>query len=81
MSTVESATTATLVQALLPFFVLDVLGMSSEATATVPAISYFCSLLASMALQQMAWSSQRLRLFFAFGSAIWIAAAAGEIRL
>ncbi|KAJ3674596.1 hypothetical protein LUZ60_005212 [Juncus effusus] len=59
-------------QSLLAFYVINDLGMGNSSKASVPAIIYICSFVISIVLQEMKWSSWRIKSFFTIGAILWI---------
>ncbi|KAI3977906.1 hypothetical protein MKX01_036746 [Papaver californicum] len=68
-------------QALLAFYVINDLQMAQSSKALVPAIIYLCSFVVSIILQEMKWTSSRLKACFTAGSIMWILSGAGIIIL
>ncbi|KAJ4769549.1 Major facilitator superfamily protein [Rhynchospora pubera] len=64
-------------QSLLAFYVMNDLGMAPSSKASVPAIIYICSFIISVVLQEMKWSSWRIKSFFSIGAILWIFSGAG----
>ncbi|KAF3322051.1 major facilitator superfamily domain-containing protein 12-like protein [Carex littledalei] len=64
-------------QSLLAFYVINDLGMGQSSKATVPAIIYICSFIISVILQEMRWSSWRIKSFFTIGAVLWIFSGVG----
>jgi Na+/melibiose symporter-like transporter len=63
-------------QALLPFYLIDDLRMEESSKAVVPALIYSCSFLASIVLQELRWTSFKLKAVFAMGAGLWVASGA-----
>ncbi|KAI4311525.1 hypothetical protein MLD38_036411 [Melastoma candidum] len=59
-------------QAYVAFFVVDDLQMPHSAKALVPAIIYICSFVVSVILQEVEWSSQRLKAYYSVGGILWV---------
>uniref|UniRef100_A0A0D6R0H1 Major facilitator superfamily (MFS) profile domain-containing protein n=2 Tax=Araucaria cunninghamii TaxID=56994 RepID=A0A0D6R0H1_ARACU len=59
-------------QALLAFYLIDDLQMAQSSKAVVPAIIYICSFMASIILQELQWTSYRLKAFFTAGAVLWM---------
>ncbi|MCL7042168.1 hypothetical protein MKW94_024233, partial [Papaver nudicaule] len=68
-------------QALLAFYVINDLEMAQSSKALVPAIIYVCSFVVSIILQEMKWTSSRLKACFTAGSIMWILSGAGILIL
>ncbi|XP_072987381.1 uncharacterized protein [Typha latifolia] len=64
-------------QALLAFYVINDLEMNQTSKASVPAIIYICSFIVSVILQEIRWTSWRLKTFFTAGSILWMFSGAG----
>lgn len=59
-------------QAFLAFYVINDLRMAQSSKASIPAMIYICSFVVSILLQELTWTSQRLKAFFAVGGVLWI---------
>ncbi|KAF3452650.1 hypothetical protein FNV43_RR03083 [Rhamnella rubrinervis] len=68
-------------QAYLAFYVINDLRMAQSAKALVPAIIYIFSFVVSVALQEIGWTGQRLKVYFTVGGILWIFCGAGIIIL
>ncbi|RZC56790.1 hypothetical protein C5167_015648 [Papaver somniferum] len=68
-------------QAFLAFYVINDLQMAQSSKALVPAIIYVCSFVVSIILQEMKWTSSRLKAGFTAGSIMWILSGAGILIL
>lgn len=68
-------------QAFLAFYVINDLQMAQSSKALVPAIIYICSFLVSIVLQEMAWTGQRLKVFYSAGGILWIFCGGGILLL
>ncbi|RZC70761.1 hypothetical protein C5167_033908 [Papaver somniferum] len=68
-------------QAFLAFYVINDLQMAQSSKALVPAIIYVCSFVVSIILQEMKWTSSRLKAGFTVGSILWILSGAGILLL
>ncbi|CAM8966754.1 unnamed protein product [Rhodiola kirilowii] len=68
-------------QAFLAFYVVNDLQMSQSSKALVPAIIYVCSFIVSIVLQEMTWTSRRLKVFYSVGGILWVACGAGILIL
>ncbi|ONK59577.1 uncharacterized protein A4U43_C08F7890 [Asparagus officinalis] len=64
-------------QSLLAFYVINDLEMTQSSKALVPAIIYICSFVVSIALQEIKWTSWRLKAFFSAGAVLWMLSGAG----
>ncbi|KAI3873099.1 hypothetical protein MKX03_031475 [Papaver bracteatum] len=68
-------------QAFLAFYVINDLQMAQSSKALVPAIIYVCSFVVSIILQEMKWTSSRLKAGFTAGSIMWILSGTGILIL
>lgn len=68
-------------QAFLAFYVINDLQMAQSSKALVPAIIYICSFIVSVLLQEMTWTSQRVKTIYAAGGALWVFCGAGILFL
>ncbi|ERN04444.1 hypothetical protein AMTR_s00133p00099940 [Amborella trichopoda] len=68
-------------QALLAFYVIDDLHMTQSSKASIPAIIYICSFMASVTLQEFEWTGRRLKSIFTAGAILWIFSGAGILIL
>nr|GMD31544.1 major facilitator superfamily domain-containing protein 12-like isoform X1 [Ipomoea batatas] len=59
-------------QSFLAFYVINELRMSDSAKALVPAIIYISSFVVSVMLQELTWTSQRIKAFYSVGGILWI---------
>nr|GMD62541.1 major facilitator superfamily domain-containing protein 12-like isoform X1 [Ipomoea batatas] len=59
-------------QSFLAFYVINELRMSDSAKALVPAIIYVSSFVVSVMLQELTWTSQRIKAFYSVGGILWI---------
>ncbi|PKU86643.1 major facilitator superfamily domain-containing protein 12 [Dendrobium catenatum] len=64
-------------QALLAFYVIDDLGMPQSSKALVPAIIYISSFIVSVILQEISWTSSRLKVSYTSGAILWILSGSG----
>ncbi|KAK4769089.1 hypothetical protein SAY86_027239 [Trapa natans] len=64
-------------QAYIAFYVINDLRMAQSAKALVPAIIYICSFIVSIILQEIAWTSRRLKAYYSAGAIIWIFSGVG----
>ncbi|KAL8140270.1 hypothetical protein V2J09_006291 [Rumex salicifolius] len=68
-------------QAFLAFYVVNDLQMAQSSKALVPAIIYICSFIVSIILQEMTWTSQRVKTIYAAGGVLWVFCGAGILFL
>lgn len=68
-------------QAFLAFYVINDLDMVQSSKALVPAIIFICSFIASVLLQEMTWTGQRLKTVYSTGCALWICCGAAILFL
>ncbi|CAH9085490.1 unnamed protein product [Cuscuta epithymum] len=68
-------------QSFLAFYVTDDLQMSHSAKALVPAIIYIWSFIVSVVLQELTWTSQRIKVFYSVGGLLWIFSGIGILLL
>ncbi|XP_071698048.1 uncharacterized protein [Rutidosis leptorrhynchoides] len=59
-------------QAFLAFYVINDLRMAQSSKASIPAMIYICSFVVSILLQELTWTSKRLKVFFAAGGVLWM---------
>ncbi|XP_047963409.1 major facilitator superfamily domain-containing protein 12-like [Salvia hispanica] len=59
-------------QAFLAFYVVNELNMDQSSKAVVPAVIFVCSFVTSIILQEMAWSSHRLKVAYSAGGLLWM---------
>ncbi|KAL1535893.1 major facilitator superfamily domain-containing protein 12-like [Salvia divinorum] len=59
-------------QAFLAFYVVNELKMDQSSKALVPAVIYVYSFVTSIILQEMAWSSHRLKVAYSAGGLLWM---------
>ncbi|PHT95150.1 hypothetical protein T459_03032 [Capsicum annuum] len=59
-------------QVFLALYVISDLHMSQSSKALVPAIIYLCSFVTSVVLQELEWSSNRLKAIFSVGGLLWL---------
>ncbi|KAH0782425.1 hypothetical protein KY290_002023 [Solanum tuberosum] len=59
-------------QVFLALYVISDLHMSQSSKALVPAIIYLCSFITSILLQELEWSSHRLKAIFSVGGFLWL---------
>ncbi|WCJ17598.1 Major facilitator superfamily protein [Euphorbia peplus] len=59
-------------QAYLAFFVINDLRMAHSAKALVPAIIYISSFVVSVVMQEISWTGERLKAYYAAGGIIWL---------
>ncbi|KAJ8573514.1 hypothetical protein K7X08_010025 [Anisodus acutangulus] len=59
-------------QVFLALYVISDLHMSQSSKALVPAIIYLCSFITSVMLQELEWSSYRLKAIFSVGGLLWL---------
>ncbi|XP_076908209.1 uncharacterized protein LOC143564967 [Bidens hawaiensis] len=59
-------------QSFLAFYVINDLRMAQSSKALIPAMIYICSFIVSIMLQELTWTSQRLKVFFSVGGVLWI---------
>ncbi|VFQ75879.1 unnamed protein product [Cuscuta campestris] len=68
-------------QSFLAFYVINDLKMSHSAKALVPAIIYIWSFIVSIMLQELNWTSQRIKAFYSAGGLLWIFSGIGILLL
>lgn len=68
-------------QAFLAFYVINDLQMSLSSKALVPAIIFVCSFVVSILLQEIKWTSQRLKGFYTAGGLLWVLCGIGILLL
>ncbi|XP_009782044.1 uncharacterized protein [Nicotiana sylvestris] len=68
-------------QAFLAFYVIYDLQMSQSSKALVPAIIFICSFVVSVLLQEITWTSQRLKGFYTAGGLLWVLCGTGILLL
>ncbi|WMV49771.1 hypothetical protein MTR67_043156 [Solanum verrucosum] len=59
-------------QTFLAVYVINDLRMSPSSKALIPAIIYLSSFVASVLLQELKWSGERLKAFFSAGGLLWL---------
>ncbi|MFS7931863.1 putative MFS transporter superfamily, lactose permease [Helianthus anomalus] len=59
-------------QSFLAFYVINDLRMAQSSKALIPAMIYISSFIVSIVLQELTWSSRRLKIFFSVGGVLWI---------
>ncbi|KAK9056062.1 hypothetical protein SSX86_027149 [Deinandra increscens subsp. villosa] len=59
-------------QSFLAFYVINDLRMAQSSKALIPAMIYICSFIISVLLQELAWTGQRLKVFFSVGGVLWV---------
>ncbi|XP_065850843.1 uncharacterized protein [Euphorbia lathyris] len=59
-------------QAYLAFYVINDLQMAQSAKALVPAIIYISSFVVSIAMQEISWTGERLKAYYAAGCIMWL---------
>ncbi|WCJ41911.1 Major facilitator superfamily protein [Euphorbia peplus] len=59
-------------QAYLAFYVINDLRMAHSAKALVPAIIYISSFVVSVVMQEISWTGERLKAYYAAGGIIWL---------
>ncbi|TMX01567.1 hypothetical protein EJD97_024276 [Solanum chilense] len=59
-------------QTFLAVYVMKDLRMSPSSKALIPAIIYLSSFVASVLLQELKWSGERLKAFFSAGGLLWL---------
>ncbi|GAB4848974.1 hypothetical protein Ancab_003787 [Ancistrocladus abbreviatus] len=68
-------------QAFLAFYVINDLQMAQSSKASIPAIIYICSFIVSVLLQEITWTSHRLKTVYSAGGALWIFCGTGFLLL
>lgn len=68
-------------QAFLAFYVINELRMDQSAKALVPAVIYVCSFITSIILQEITWTSQRLKVSYSAGGLLWMISGVGILFL
>ncbi|KAL8495871.1 hypothetical protein ACS0TY_019841 [Phlomoides rotata] len=68
-------------QSFLAFYVINDLQMAQSSKALVPAVIYICSFIISILLQEIAWTSQRSKIFYSAGGLLWIISGTGILFL
>ncbi|XP_015055223.1 major facilitator superfamily domain-containing protein 12-like isoform X1 [Solanum pennellii] len=68
-------------QTFLAVYVMNDLRMSPSSKALIPAIIYLSSFVASVLLQELKWSGERLKAFFSAGGLLWLFCGAAVIFL
>lgn len=68
-------------QAFIAFYVIDDMQMTQSSKALVPAIIFICSFIVSIILQEMTWTSRRLKVFYSAGGILWLFCGAGILLL
>ncbi|MCD7463861.1 Major facilitator super domain-containing protein 12 [Datura stramonium] len=64
--------TTNISQVFLALYVISDLHMSQSSKALVPAIIYLCSFITSVLLQELEWSSHKLKAIFSVGGLLWL---------
>ncbi|CAN4110438.1 unnamed protein product [Withania somnifera] len=59
-------------QVFLALYVISDLHMSQSSKALVPAVIYLCSFITSVFLQEIEWTSHRLKAIFSVGGLLWL---------
>ncbi|MCD7455973.1 Major facilitator super domain-containing protein 12 [Datura stramonium] len=59
-------------QVFLALYVISDLHMGQSSKALVPGIIYLCSFITSIMLQELEWSSHRLKAIFSVGGLLWL---------
>ncbi|KAL8235929.1 hypothetical protein R6Q59_017010 [Mikania micrantha] len=59
-------------QSFLAFYVINDLLMAQSSKALIPAMIYICSFIISILLQELTWTSQRLKVLFSVGGVLWV---------
>lgn len=68
-------------QAFLAFYVINDLQMAQSSKALVPAIIFICSFVVSVLLQETTWTSDRIKMVYSAGCALWIICGGGFLLL
>ncbi|KAL9268993.1 Major facilitator superfamily domain-containing protein [Drosera capensis] len=68
-------------QAFLAFYVINDLQMAQSSKALIPAIIFTCRFVVSVLLQETTWTSDRIKMVYSTGCALWIVCGGGFLLL